>query len=91
MACTAPLAFTIPQPSRLSGWAAWLAVDRSASWISATVAEGRACSTSATTPAVKGHENDVPLRRVAGKPGVVGEPRNLISSLCPASLQEVVA
>ena len=60
----ARLASTIPQPSRLSGWPDWLAVARRTFSTSVTLADGRACSTSATTPAVRGHENDVPFTLV---------------------------
>ena len=48
----------------LAALCAWLAVARRMSSISVTRADGRACSTSATTPAVSGQENEVPFTLV---------------------------
>src|SRR4029453_3870403 len=60
----ARVASTMPQPRGLWGGAPWRAVARKTSSISLTVAVGRACSTRAATPAVRGHENDVPFTLV---------------------------
>ncbi len=60
MKLMASTAFSIPQPIKLFGDPALLAVSRIASPISTGVAFGRACTMSAATPAASGQENDVP-------------------------------